>query len=308
MAAPTFDLAVGVSSGSLDAGLEQLHAGHRGLLKGDHTEVVSDARYSVSWDLQEPPRVSLGAPDAARWKKTWKQKDVSALPPSGVVQLVMPQLWFSLASNGVTLSELSSSVAVPARLLVVDGAVQVELLGVWMGTPPTDGNDRAVLRQILVPRLLKLGSGLLKGLRLPAQDLFGRQVKLTPVFVDVTDRYLVVGTLSQPGASSVPDIGWPPDKEVFCLVSPALMTTLVGAAAQQEAKKQEAVVEARETLLGVADVTLEVHFRGIKGPTVDAQDPTRLSAGVDLSWKGAVTLFASDTDEGCALVEATQNM
>ncbi|MFJ8098475.1 hypothetical protein [Streptomyces griseofuscus] len=308
MTAPAFDLAVGVSSGSLDAGLKQLHAGHRGLLKGDHTEVVSDVRYSVSWDLREPPRVSLGAPDAARWKKTWKQKGVGALPPSGVVQLVMPQLWFSLASNGGTPSELSSSVAVPARLLVVDGAVQVELLGVWMEIPPADGNDRAVLRQILVPRLLKLGSGLLEGLRLPAQDLFGQQVSLTPVLVDVTDRYVVVGTSSQPGAASASGVGWPPDKEVFCLVSPALMTTLVGAAAQQEAKKQEAVVDAKESLLGVADVTLEAHFRGLEGLRVEAQDPTRLSAGVDLSWRGAVTLFASDTDEGCALVEATQNM
>ncbi|MYS53372.1 hypothetical protein GTW46_25465 [Streptomyces sp. SID6013] len=115
MGTPTLDLAVGVASASLDNGLKQLHTGHRDLLIGDRSEVVSGVRYSLSWELREPPRISLGAPDPARWEKTWKQAGVSALPSSGLVQLVMPELWLRWAPERGAPRELSCSVAVPAR-------------------------------------------------------------------------------------------------------------------------------------------------------------------------------------------------
>ncbi|MFE2435474.1 hypothetical protein [Streptomyces sp. NPDC059409] len=308
MGTPTLDLAVGVTSATLDRGLRQLHAGHRELLRGDHGEVVSGIRYSLGWDLREPPRISLGAPDPARWDKTWKQAGVSTLPSSGVVQLVMPSLWLRWAPEGGTSRELSCTVAVSARLLAVDGGVRADLLGVWMETPPTDRNDRTVLKRVLVPRLLKRGGDLLKALRLPAQQFLGESVDLTPVLVDVTDRYLVVATGPRPDPASVSAVDWPTGKEVFCLVAPALLKRLVNAAAQQEADKHEPVVDVDETLAGVLRATLKAYFRGLKDLRVDARNPTRLTAGVDIAWKGGVTLFPIAPGEGCALVEATQNM
>ncbi|MGV9279027.1 hypothetical protein [Streptomyces sp. NPDC003730] len=308
MGTPTFDLAVGVTSATLGSGLEQLHAGHRELLRGDHDEVVAGIRYSLGWDLREPPRISLGAPDPARWDKTWKQAGTGTLPSSGVVQLVMPDLWLRWAPEGGTPRELSCGVAVAACLLAVDGAVRVDLLGVWMETPPTDSNDRTVLKRVLVPRLLKRGGDLLKALRLPAQRLLGQSVDLTPVLVDVTDSHLVVATGPRPDPAPVSAVDWPAGKDVFCLVAPALLKRLVDAAAQQEADKHEPVVDVDETLVGVLQATLKAHFRGLKDLRVDAQDPTRLTAGVDIAWKGGVTLFPIARGEGCALVEASQNM
>ncbi|AIV33408.1 hypothetical protein [Streptomyces sp. CCM_MD2014] len=308
MGTPTLDLAVGVASASLDNGLKQLHTGHRDLLRGDRSEVVSGVQYSLSWDLREPPRISLGAPDPARWEKTWKQAGVSALPSSGLVQLVMPELWLRWAPERGAPRELSCSVAVPARLLAADGALRVELLGVWMETPPADGNDRTLLRRVLVPRLLKLGGDLLKRLGLSAERIFGRSVDLTLVLVDVTDRHLVVAAASQPGSGSASALDWPSDKEVFCLASPALVKTLVGAAAQREADKRARVVDAKETVAGVAEATLQAYFHGLRNLRVDARDPARLTAGVDIAWKGGVTIFPIAPGVGCALVEATQNM
>ncbi|WP_159107623.1 hypothetical protein [Streptomyces ardesiacus] len=308
MGTPTLELAVGVTSASLDRGLEQLHARHRELLRGDHSEVMSGVRYSLKWDLRKPPRISLGAPDAARWRKTWKQGSASTLPSSGVVQLVMPELWLQWAAEGGSSRELSCSVAVPAGLLAVDGGVRVDPLGVWMETPPADSNDRTVLKRVLVPRLLERGGDLLKALRLPAQQFLGQSVDLTPVLVDVTDRYLVVATGSRPDPSSGSAVDWPTGKEVFCLVAPALVKRLVNAAAQQEADKHEPVVDVDETLTGVLQATLKAYFRGLKDLRVDARDPTRLTAGVDVAWKGGVSLFPIAPGEGCALVEATQNM
>ncbi|MER6163757.1 hypothetical protein [Streptomyces violaceorubidus] len=308
MGTPTLGLAVGATSATLDTGLKQLHAGHRDLLRGDRDEIVSGVRYSLGWDLREPPRISLGAPDPARWDRTWKRAGVSTLPSSGVVQLMMPNLWLRWAPKGGTPRELSCSVTVPACLLAVDGAVRVDLLGVWMETPPANGDDRTVLKRVLVPRILKLGGDLLKRLELPAQQLLGQSLDLTPVLVDVTDRYLVVATGSQPDPASVSAVDWPTGKEVFCLVGPALVKRLVGAAAQQEASKGDPVVDVKESLPGVAEATLKAYFRGLKDLRVDVQDPTRLTAGVDIAWKGGVTLFPIAPDGGCALVEATQNM
>ncbi|WP_031035614.1 hypothetical protein [Streptomyces sp. NRRL F-5650] len=250
----------------------------------------------------------MGAPDAARWKATWKQGSGTTLPSSGVVQLVMPELWLRWAPEGGTPRELSCGVAVPACLLAVDGAVRVDLLGLWMETPPTDGNDRTVLKRVLVPRLLKRGGDLLKALRLPAQRFLGQPMDLTPSLVDVTDRYLVVATGPRPDPAPVSAVDWPTGKEVFCLVAPALVKRLVNAAAQQEADKHEPVVDVDETLTGVLQATLQAYFRGLKDLRVDARDPTRLTAGVDIAWKGGVTLFPIARGEGCALVEATQNM
>jgi hypothetical protein len=249
----------------------------------------------------------LCAPDAARWAKTWKQKGVSALPSSGVVQLVMPKVRLRWWPDGGTSRELSCGVAVPARLLAVDGAVRVELLGVWMESPPADSNDRLVLRRVLVPRLLGMGSARLKELRFPAQRLFGTSVDLAPVLVDVTGSHLVVAAALPPRSAEAKAIDWPADKRVFILAGPALVTTLVGAAAQQEVDKKEPVVNEKESVAGLADATLVAYFRGLKNLHVDAQNPRRLSAGVDVAWKGAVQLF-SFVDGGCALVEASQNM
>ncbi|NED01550.1 hypothetical protein G3I55_07755, partial [Streptomyces sp. SID6648] len=78
-----------------------------------------------------------------------------------------------------------------------------------------------------------------------------------------------------------------------------LVKRLVNAAAQQEADKHEPVVDVDETLTGVLQATLKAYFRGLKDLRVDARDPTRLTAGVDVAWKGGVTLFPIAPGEGC---------
>ncbi|MEH6373191.1 hypothetical protein V7793_02325 [Streptomyces sp. KLMMK] len=305
-----YDLALGIHADGLNSGLKSLHSQHRAVFHGTYgPETIEDIVYTFTWDFLVPPELVLEKPDAELWSKMIKAQGVKDLPDSGVLQLHVPQLQVNGTIAGDALPPGVGEVKVAVQAKVDNGGITVVPLGVWLSDIP-DRYTKIMVDKVIVPNVLDQAKNLVNGLKLPVQDLFGQQVSLTPVLLDVTGTHLVLtataGTGHSPAAtvSSGAATAWPSDKQVFLLVGRDLLARLLQGALGQWQDKELANDD--KTVTGVATVWWKAKFRKADNVKVDESDPTTVSADFDIPWSVGVDLFPVAPGKGCALFKASQ--
>ncbi|MFE0186475.1 hypothetical protein [Streptomyces sp. NPDC059008] len=305
-----YDLALGIHADALNSGLKSLHSQHRAVFQGNYgPETIDDIAYTFSWDFLEPPELVLEKPDAGLWSEMIKAEGITDLPDSGVLQLHAPQLQVGGTIAGDPLPQGVSEVKVAVQAKVDQGAITVVPLGVWLSKIP-DKYTRIMVEKVIVPNVLDQAKNLVNGVKIPVQDLFGQQVALTPVLLDVTGTHLVLtataGTGRTPAAAAAAGTAtdWPSDKQVFLLVGRDLLARLIQGALDQWRDTQ--LADDDKTVTGVASVWWKAKFRKADSVKVDENDPTTISADFDLPWSVGVDLFPVAPGKGCALFKASQ--
>lgn len=304
------DLALGIHVDALNSGLKSLHSQHHAVFQGDYgPEVIEDIPYTFSWEFVQPPEFALKKPDTGRWAEMIKAQGITDLPDSGVLQIRAPQLKVNGTIDGEPLPEGISEVEVAVQAKVDGGTITVVPLGVWLPRIP-DKFTRTMVEEVVVPNVLDQAKNLVHGLKIPVQDLFGQQVTLTPVLLDVTGTHLVLtataatGQAPAAGALAGTATDWPSEKQVFLLVGRDLLARLVQGALDQWRGTQLAKDD--KTLIGVASVWWEATFRKADNVTADENDPTTISADFDIPWSVGLDLFPVAPGKGCAVFKASQ--
>ncbi|MFB7636287.1 hypothetical protein ACFC0M_35850 [Streptomyces sp. NPDC056149] len=300
-----FDLAVGVGADAINSGLQTAYQQHRDAFRGSAEKTVEGTDYTFGWDFLVAPSLVLAPPDEELWGKMVKADDVSVLPESGVLQFVAERLQVDCKVGGAPLPQVSGKVSVALQLKLDDGGITVVPLGAWLEDWPANPTT-IIIKNLVVPTLLDQGATLLKGLKIPAQSLFGQTVTLNLVRVDVLPTHLVLASTAQvgkPPTLRADPVDWPTDKQVFTLVSKGLLTTLLTATVRQYEDHQLAKDD--RTIRFVASARWDATFRRAKDLTVGA-DPTTASAGVDIDWHAELDLvpISPDGSGGCALSKA----
>ncbi|MBF6047373.1 hypothetical protein GO001_19390 [Streptomyces sp. NRRL B-1677] len=307
MSDSNFDLAVGVGADAINSGLQTAYQQHRDAFRGSVTpDPIKGTTYTFAWDFLDAPSLTLAPPDADLWAKMIKPDDITDLPDSGVLQFVAQRLQADCKVGETPLPQVTGKVTVALQLKLDGGGITVVPLGAWLENLP-DGPSSIIVKNVVVPTLLTQGADLLKGLKIPAQDLFGQTVTLGLVRVDVIPTHLVLAstaTVGQPAAPAAAEpVDWPTDKPVFTLISKGLLTTLLTATIKQYEGTQLAKDD--KTIQFVASARWDATFRRATNLTVGA-DPTTASAGVDVDWHAELDLvpISPDGSGGCALSKA----
>ncbi|MFI2189887.1 hypothetical protein [Streptomyces sioyaensis] len=306
MSDSTYDLALGVHVDAVNSGVKTVHERHREVFKGTvGPKTIEGVAYTYGWDFPEPPSLTLGAPGADLWTKMIKAPGVTVLPESGVLQVVAPKLVAKCKVGGAPFNG-TGKIAVALQLKVDGGGITVVPLGVWLEDPPQDPDQSVLVKEVIVPAVLEQAADMVKGVKIPAQDLFGQRVTLTLVRVDVLPTHLVLAATAAPGRQAgAPgaSVNWPTDKQVFTLVSKGLLTTLLSGALKQYDDKQ--LGNGDKTIKFVGSVWWNATFKQATGLRID-DDPTKGSAQVDVDWAAGLNLFpiTPDGSGGCALGKA----
>ncbi|MFF8959823.1 hypothetical protein [Streptomyces sp. NPDC014894] len=309
MSESTFDLAVGVGTDAINSGLQKAHDQHRDGFRGSVApDPVEGTAYTFAWDFLDAPALVLAPPDADLWGKMIKADGVTALPDSGVLQVVAEQLQADCTVGGTPLPRVTGKVTVALQVTPSGGGITAVPLGAWLENLP-DGPTSIIVKNIVVPTLLNQGATLLQSLQIPAQGLFGQTVTLSLVRVDVIPTHLVlasttaVSTATTARAEPAEPVDWPTDKQVFTLIGKELLTTLLTAAIGQYADTQLAKDE--KTVQYVASARWDATFRRVTNLSIGS-DPTTASAGVDIDWHAELDLvpLSPDGSGGCALTKA----
>ncbi|GLF93254.1 hypothetical protein [Streptomyces yaizuensis] len=309
MSDSTYDLAVGVGTDAINSGLLTAHDGHRDAFRGSETpDPIEGITYTFAWDFLDAPALTLAPPDQELWDEMIKPDGVTTLPDSGVLQVVAQQLQADCTIGGTALPRVTGKVTVALQLTVDGGGITAVPLGVWLENLPA-GPTSIIIKNVVVPVLLQQGTNLLTGLKIPAQNLFGQTVALNLVLVDVVPTHLVLAstvTVQQARAARAEPAepaDWPTDNEVFTLISPGLLTTLLTATIKQFDDKQ--LANDSKTIQFVASAKWDATFRKAVDVTVGT-DPTTASAGVDIDWHVELDLvpMSPDGSGGCALTKA----
>lgn len=298
-----YDLALGISSGALDSGLTSLHGTHRAVFKGTYgPQTVDDIEYSFSWDFLEPPGLILAKPDDALWNTMIKAQGVTDLPDSGVLQVHDTRLQMNGTIAGAALPQLVVEIKVAVQAEVVSEAITVVPLGVWLSDIP-DKYTRILIDKVIVPNLLDQAKSWVSGVKLPAEELFGQQVTVTPVLLDVTGTHLVLAaTAGDKGGTGEGAADWPTGKDVFLLVGRTLLANLLQAAVDKW--KDTQLADDSKSVAAVAKVWWEAKFYKADNVSVGQSDPTSVSASFDIPWSVGLNLFGTK-DKGCALFKAS---
>lgn len=305
-----YDLALGIHADALNSGITNLHSQHRAVFQGSYgPETIGGVEYTFAWDFLEPPGLTLRKPDADLWNKMIKAQGVTDLPDSGVLQIHVPQLQVNGTIAGDALPQGVSEVKVAVQAKVDGGGITVVPLGVWLSEIP-DAYTRIMVEKVIVPNVLDQAKHLVNGVKLPIQDLFGQQVALTPVLLDVTGTHLVLTATASPSRSTAlaatagPAADWPSDKQVFLLVGRDLLARLLQGALDQW--RDTKLADDDRTLTGVASVWWKATFRKADNVKVDESDPTTVSADFDIPWSVGLDLFPIAPGKGCGLFKASQ--
>ncbi|MEU8546120.1 hypothetical protein AB0C81_03760 [Streptomyces roseoverticillatus] len=303
-----FDLAVGVGGDAINSGLQKAYQQHRDEFRGSVTPPpIEGTTYTFAWDFLDAPSLILAPPDGDLWAKMIKPDDVTVLPDSGVLQFVAQRLQADCKVGDTDLPQVTGKVTV-ALQLKLDGAggITAVPLGAWLENLP-DSPTSIIVKNVVVPTLLAKGTDLLKGLKIPAQDLFGQTITLNLVRVDVIPTHLVLASTTKvgrpPAAREAAPADWPTDKQVFTLISKGLLATLLTAAVKKYENTQLAKDD--KTIRFVATAKWEATFRRAKDLKAGS-DPTTASAGVDIDWHAELDLvpITPDGKGGCALSKA----
>lgn len=301
-----FDLAVGVGGDAVNSGLQTAYQQHRDAFRGQAEKTLEGTDYTFAWDFLDAPSLALTPPDADLWGKMIKADGVTDLPDSGVLQFTAQQLQADCKVGETPLPQVTGKVTVALQLKLDGGGITALPLGAWLENLP-DGPTSIIVKNVVVPALLTQGATLLKGLKIPAQDLFGQTVTLSLVRVDVIPTHLVLAStaaVGQPQAVRADDaVDWPTDKQVFTLISKSLLTTLLTATIKQYENTQ--LAKGDKTIQFVASARWDATFRRATNLTV-GDDPTTASAGVDVDWHAELDLvpISPDGSGGCALSKA----
>ncbi|GAA2230046.1 hypothetical protein GCM10010232_15430 [Streptomyces amakusaensis] len=304
-----FDLAVGVGGDALDSGLQKAYELHRDAFRGSVTpDPIDGTAYTFAWDFLDAPALVLAPPDEDLWNEMIKADGVTDLPDSGVLQFVAQRLQADCKVADTALPQVTGKVTVALRLtLDGGGGITAVPLGVWLENLP-DGPTSIIVKNVVVPALLTQGTTLLKGLKIPAQNLFGETVALSVVRVDVIPTHLVlastVNTTAGPSPAARPEpVDWPTDKQVFTLIGKGLLATLLTASVKRYENTQ--LAKGDKTIQYLASAQWDATFRRAVNLTVGA-DPTTASAGVDIDWHAELDLvpLSPDGGGGCALSKA----
>ncbi|GAB2712549.1 hypothetical protein [Kitasatospora kifunensis] len=305
-----YDLALGIHADALNSGLTTLHSQHRAVFQGSYgPETIDEIDYTFAWDFLKPPELILSKPDAGLWSQMIKAQGITDLPDSGVLQLHALQLQVNGTIAGEALPQGVSEVKVAVQAKVDGGGITVVPLGVWL-SEILDPYTRIMVDKVIVPNVLDQAKNLVNGLKLPVRDLFGQQVALTPVLLDVTGTHLVLtatagtGQARAAGAATDAVTGWPSDKQVFLLVGRDLLARLLQGALDQWQDTQ--LADDDKTVPGIASVWWKAKFHKADNVKVDKSDPTTISADFDIPWSVGVDLFPVAPGKGCALFKASQ--
>ncbi|MFI9202907.1 hypothetical protein [Streptomyces sp. NPDC053048] len=309
MSNSNFDLAVGVGKDAINSGLQKAYQQHREAFRGSVTPApIEGTTYTFAWDFLDAPSLVLAPPDKDLWAKMIKADGVTVLPDSGVLQFVAQKLQADCKVGDTALPRVTGKVTVALQLKLDGGGITVVPLGAWLENLP-DGPTSIIVKNVVVPTLLTQGATFLKGLKIPAQDLFGQTVTLNLVRLDVIPTHLVLASaakVSKPsavGAAGADPVDWPTDKQVFTLISKGLLTTLLTAAIKQYENKQ--LAKGDKTVKFLASAKWDATFRRATNLTIGS-DPTTASAGVDIDWHVELDLvpISPDGSGGCALTKA----
>ncbi|MFI9722863.1 hypothetical protein ACIHFE_24925 [Streptomyces sp. NPDC052396] len=300
-----YDLAVGVGADSLNSGLKKAYQQHRDAFRGSVTKPIEDITYTFGWDFLAAPALTLAPPDEELWGKMIKAEGITALPDSGVLQFVAEQLKADCKVGDTPLPEVTGKISVALQLKLDGGGITAVPLGAWLENLP-DSPMSVIVKNVVIPALLDQGATLLKGLKIPAQNLFGQTVTLSLVRVDVLPTHLVLASTARTGQAPAvrPDaVNWPTDKQVFTLISKNLLTTLLTAVVKQH--ENTALGHGDKTIQFVASAKWDATFRRATNLAVGS-DPTTASAGVDIDWHAELDLvpMTPDGSGGCALTKA----
>ncbi|MGK5545858.1 hypothetical protein ACSNOH_14155 [Streptomyces sp. URMC 127] len=306
-----YDLALGIHADALNSGLKSLHSEHRAVFQGSYgPETIEGISYTFTWDFLQPPELVLEKPDAGLWDKMIKAQGVTVLPDSGVLQVHVPQLQVGGTIAGDPLPQGVTEIKVAVQAKADSSGITVVPLGVWFSKIP-DKYTRIMVEKVIAPNVLDQAKNLVNGLKIPVQDLFGQQVTLTPVLLDVTGTHLVLtataqtGRASAAGASTGAAADWPSDKQVFLLVGRDLMAHLLqGALDQWRGTK---LAHDDRTVIVLGSVWWDAEFRQARNVKVDESDPTSVSADFDIPWSVGLDVFAVAPRKGCALFKAGQS-
>ncbi|MFI0262634.1 hypothetical protein ACH4OW_26760 [Streptomyces sp. NPDC017056] len=307
MSSPSYDLALGMSQDSLTSGIKEMHKKHHAaLFKGDETVPKDKKEYRFIWDADEAPNLVLDAPDKTVWDNTWKAQGVTALPASNVVQLVLPNLIANCSIDNIALPQVKGEVIIPAHVTVESGAVTLKLLGVWMKNPPGNGTDKILMKNVVVPKIMKMANPPLKGLQLPAQRLMDKEVKLKPVVVDVVTKTQLVIAATATVSLSAEDFqdtySWPTGKKVFLLISPAVLEKLIEPMVTKY--KNKLLIDAKEGDWSY-NATLKAWLKEITNVKISEKNPQQGSAKVNIPWEANGYIMGHE-DSGCSIFKASQ--
>ncbi|MFJ1791640.1 hypothetical protein [Kitasatospora griseola] len=308
-----FDLAVGIDSASLEAGVGELHRRHRDtLFKGHDVQIIKGTEVTLDWIVKSAPTVVLGPPSQQDWGKA---TDVNGKkPPSGP----LPEgnvLRITLCSTDVTLtygqaksvSVTNKDIDVYARLSVAGGRIAVTILAVRLDTAGMAVWDVFVVEKIVLPNLIKAGSNALSQLAIPTQELFEAKLEVVPNRVLVTGSHLILAANANIGGSTAPDhlaadFTWP-DKPLWVLFSRRLLTWVLDVTLQSAVNRTQNCKKD----FGVITVSVDFKLRSYQDLAIDPEKLTSASAKLDMCYDARVSVLSIDPDK-CALVDATREM
>lgn len=223
----TFDVAVGLDEATLNKALAQLfsHAGiQEKVARGKQKTSTPIGEIDITWELKEPPTLSLTDPPPDRWKAAVKGLHDQALPAHNVVTLVCPALYAELEyADGKKESDITE-VNLFAHLRVANGEVTVDPYGVWV--------DPAKLKEIQPSAMnallffgLEMAEKALTGIALPAIP-WDLGVELGPPSAVIDGQRLIIGAASGHRTVDLSGGTWP-TAGLFVLGSHDLVNGLV---------------------------------------------------------------------------------
>jgi len=223
----TFDVAVGLDEATLNKALAQLfvHAGVREkVVRGQEKISTPIGEIDITWEVKEPPTLSLAGPPAERWEAAVKGLHDRVVPDRDMVTVVCPAIHAGIEyADGARQSDVTQ-VDIYAQLRVADGEVTLDPYGVWVDPAKVKELQPSAMNALLFFGL-EMAEEALTGLALPAipSDL---GVDLGPPAAVIDGRRLIVGAAIKPGAVDLTGGAWPA-AGLFVLGSHDLVNGLV---------------------------------------------------------------------------------
>ncbi|GHF52968.1 hypothetical protein GCM10010218_38030 [Streptomyces mashuensis] len=304
MADTGYDLAVGFTPKALNSGLGKLHQQHGAIFKGRERRAFMTVTYTLEWNVAEAPRLVLGPLPEGRWKDAYKAKGAPESPPAtGVFLLDLPKAGFKATPDDKSLRSLQGEGQVQAicQAFVENKTLTIRPLALWFASPPTDPSDVRAVKGLVVPKILSIAGGLLTGLRIPTQELFGRKITLEPALVDVSGTHLVLaatGDVKALAPDSLAGTKWP-DRPVFALGSRTFLQKLLRAGVDQYRGKD---IFNKNFGNDIANVTVKVVLKFVEDLTLDPADPTRGTGAVGLDF--SADLKVGPENGPCSFIKA----
>ena len=230
-----YDVAAGVSLAGLNAMADELFklpAAKKGLFTGTKTERIKDlGEVTVTYQVNAVPTFSFEVPTAEQWATAEKitpttlENSGTPRPTENVVQVTFPDVSGKVTISGAD-QPANGKLVVIGVVKTKDNAASIEILAVDIDESNFTAWDKVIINQMLIPQVLEMANGMLKGIPIPKIPEFAG-LAFQALALDVEPGGIVLGsTLTGGGTTDLSGFVFPSGEDVFALTKLSTLNTL----------------------------------------------------------------------------------